>query len=86
MVGAILLCDGRFGQTAGVEIVSGAFDSAPFLSQKEIADILVLDPISAHVELIEGDNVLREVIADAIIHAKLTVDRFFASSHAQNAE
>ena len=31
-----MLCDGRFGQTAGVEIIGGAFDSAPFLSQKEI--------------------------------------------------
>ena len=76
MVGEILLCDGRFGQTAGVEIVGGAFDSAPFLSQEEITDIPVLDPISAHVELIKGNNVLGEVVADRVIRTKLTVDRF----------
>ena len=27
----------------------------------------MLDPVSAHVELIEGNNVLREVIADAVV-------------------
>ena len=72
-----MLCDGRFGQTAGVEIVGGAFDSAPFLNQKEIADISVLDPISAHVELIKGNNVLGEVVADTVIRAELAADRFF---------
>ena len=30
-------------------------------------DISVLDPVSAHIELIEGNNVLREVIADAVV-------------------
>ena len=40
---------------------------APFLSQEEVADIPVLDPVSAHIELIEGNNVLREVIADAVV-------------------
>jgi len=43
------------------------FDLVPFLSQEEIADIPVLDPVSAHIELIEGNNVLREVIADAVV-------------------
>ena len=50
--------------------------SVPFLSQEKIADISVLDPVSAHIELIERNNVLREVIADAVIRTKLTVDRF----------
>ena len=48
----------------------------PFLSQEEITDIPVLDPVSAHVELIERKNVLREVIADVVIRAELAVDRF----------
>ena len=50
--------------------------SVPFLSQEEITDIPVLDPVSAHVELIERNNVLWEVITDAIIRTKLAVDRF----------
>ena len=36
----------------------------------------MLDPFSAHVELIERNNVLREVIADVVIRAELAVDRF----------
>ena len=36
----------------------------------------MLDPVSAHVELIERKNVLREVIADVVIRAELAVDRF----------
>lgn len=27
----------------------------------------MLDPVSTHIELIEGNNVLREVIADAVV-------------------
>ena len=50
--------------------------SVPFLGQEEIADIPVLDPISAHAELIEGNNVLRKVVADRVIRTKLAVDRF----------
>ena len=37
----------------------------PFLRQEEIADISVFDPVSAHIELIERNNVLREVVADS---------------------
>ena len=37
----------------------------------------MFDPVSAHVELIERNNVLREVVADAIIRAELAVDCFF---------
>ena len=48
----------------------------PFLSQEEVADISVLDPASAHVELIERNNVLREVVSNTIIRSKLTADRF----------
>ena len=29
----------------------------PFLCQQKIADIAVLDPVSAHVELIQRDNI-----------------------------
>ena len=36
----------------------------------------MFDTVSAHVELIEGNNILREVVADIIIRAKLTADRF----------
>ena len=37
----------------------------------------MLDPVSAHIELIERNNVFREVVTDAVICAKLAVDRFF---------
>ena len=37
----------------------------------------MLNPISAHIEFIERNNVLREVVADAVIRTKLAVDRFF---------
>ena len=37
----------------------------------------MFDPVSAHVKLIERNNVLREVVADIIIRAKLTAHRFF---------
>ena len=36
----------------------------------------MLDPVSTHIELIERNNVFREVVADAVIRTKLTVDRF----------
>ena len=36
----------------------------------------MLNPVSAHIELIERNNVLREVVADSIIRAELAVDRF----------
>ena len=60
---------------------AGISYSVPFLSQEEVADISVLDPVSAHVELIEGNNVLREVIADVVIRAELAVDRFVGGEH-----
>ena len=49
----------------------------PFLSWEKIPNISVLDPVSAHIELIERNNVLREVVSNVIISTKLTVDRFF---------
>ncbi len=52
--------------------MQGFLYSVPFLSQEEVADIPVLNPVSAHIELIEGNNVLRKVIADAVI-ANLSV-------------
>ena len=48
---------------------AGISYSVPFLSQEEVADIPVLDPVSAHIELIEENNVLRKVIAD--FHASM---------------
>jgi hypothetical protein len=36
----------------------------------------VLNTVPAHVKLIERDNILREVIPDAVIRAELTLDRF----------
>ena len=36
----------------------------------------MLDTISAHVKLIQGNNILREVVSNMIIRAKLKVDRF----------
>ena len=56
--------------------MSRVSSSVPFLSQEEITYIPVLDPVSAHIELIERNNVLWEVITDAIIRAKLAVHRF----------
>ena len=53
---------------------AGISYSVPFLSQEEVADISVLDPVSAHVELIKGNNVLWEVVADAVIRAELTLN------------
>lgn len=37
----------------------------------------MFDTVSAHVELIERNNVLGEVVSNVIIRAKLTVNRFF---------
>ena len=37
----------------------------------------MLDTVSAHIELIEGNNILREVVTNVIIRTKFTVDRFF---------
>ena len=68
--------DKKEAQHHDIDVMLG-FDLVPFLSQEELTDIPVLDPVSAHVELIERNNVLREVIADAVIRAELTVDRFF---------
>lgn len=46
----------------------------PFLCQQEIADVAVLDSVSAHVELIQRDNIFRVVVADIVICAELTPD------------
>ena len=47
-----------------------------FLCHKEIANISVLYSASTHIELIERNNVLREVVSNIIIRAKLTVGLF----------
>ena len=46
----------------------------PFLCQQEITDVAVLDPVSAHVELIQRGNIFRVVIADIVIRAELTLN------------
>ena len=48
---------------------AGISYSVPFLSQEEVADIPVLDPVSAHIELIEENYGLLKVIAD--FHASM---------------
>ena len=67
--------DKKEAQHHDIDVMLG-FDLVPFLSQEEITDIPVLDPVSAHIELIERNNVFREVVADRVIRTKLTVDRF----------
>ena len=37
----------------------------------------MLDTISAHIEFIEGNNILREVVTNSIICAEFTIHRFF---------
>ena len=68
--------DKKEAQHHDIDVMLG-FDLVPFLSQEEITDIPVLDPVSAHIKLIERNNVLREVVADRVIRTKLTVDGFF---------
>ena len=67
--------DKKEAQHHDIDVMLG-FDLVPFLSQEEITDIPVLDPVSTHIELIERNNVLRKVVADRVIRAELTVDRF----------
>ena len=52
-----------------------AYSSIPFLSQEEISNISVLDAVAAHVELIQRNNILREIVAYIVICAKLTGNR-----------
>ena len=56
----------------------------PFLCQQKIADVAVLDPVSAHVELIQRDNIFRVVITDVIICSKLTLDGFIGCQQIGN--
>ena len=60
--------DKKEAQHHDIDVMLG-FDLVPFLSQEEVADIPVFDPVSAHIELIEENNVLRKVIAD--FHASM---------------
>ena len=48
-----------FVQGKGGNVIDRKADSIliPFLCQQKIADIAVLDPVSAHVELIQRDNI-----------------------------
>lgn len=48
----------------------------PFIRQKKIPNIPVLNPIAAHVELIQRHNIFRVVISDVIVNAKLPIDCF----------
>src|SRR5699024_4691660 len=53
--------------------------SVPLVHQKEIADVPMLDPIPAHVKLVQRNNILREVVADGIISPKLPGNGFLRS-------
>ena len=53
--------------------------SVPLVHQKEIADVPMLDPIPAHVKLVERYDILREVVADGIISPKLPGNGFLRS-------
>ena len=43
----------------------------PVLLQEEVSDIAVLNPIPAHVKLVQCDHILGEVVAHPVIDSKL---------------
>ncbi len=51
--------------------------SVPFLGKEKIADIPMLDAVSTHIKFIEGNNIFRKVVANAVICTELTADCFF---------
>ncbi len=53
----------------------GSRESVPFFGQQEVAEIPVLDPVAAHIKLIQRDNMLGEVIPDADKSAELPLNR-----------
>ena len=51
--------------------------SVPFLGKEKIADIPMLDAVPTHIKFIEGNNIFRKVVANAVIRTELTADCFF---------
>ncbi len=64
----------RTAHERGVFAVMSAPRSVPFFSQEKIANISVLNTVSAHVDLIKRNHILRKVVADIIIRTEFTVD------------
>ena len=50
----------------------------PVFCEEEIADVFMFDAVTAHVEFVEGDDVFRVVIADAVINVEFAGDGLFA--------
>lgn len=59
-----------------VKTMTGMLFLVPFLSQKEIPDIAVLDTVAAHVKLVEGDNIFGVIVPNVIVCPKLTLNGF----------
>lgn len=55
-----------------------AFFLFPVFCEEEIADVSMFDAVTAHVEFVEGDDVFRIVVPDAVINAEFAGDGFFA--------
>lgn len=66
---------------AAVSTVPGiCFDGSvliPFHCRKKITDIAMFNAVTAHIKLIEGDDILGKIIPDAVINAKLSADSVF---------
>ena len=58
--------------------------SVPFLHQKEIPNIVVLNTGTAHVKLIQRNHILREVVTNVIIRSKLTSNSFLRCQQIDN--
>ena len=50
--------------------------SVPLRLQQEFPDVQMLDAVPAHVELVQGDYILGEIIPDAVVDPELPVDSF----------
>ena len=68
------LAENDISEKTSIDSPKADFILIPFLCQQEITDVAVLDPVSAHVELIQRDNIFRVVIADIVIRAELTLN------------
>ena len=64
----------------------GGFALIPFFLQQEVPDVAVLDPVTAHIKFIQGDNVLGEIIPDARKGAELPPDGILRGQQIVNAD
>ena len=55
------------------------FRSVPLQHQQELLDVPVLDAVAAHVELVQGDHILGEVVPDGVVDPEFSVDRLQGS-------